>query len=156
MGSCARGITDMAERRHKLVPVPIEQLALADCSIVIMPTRLLPRVGRIELAIARAHTADVSLRHGLSWLFRMTDLQADVTAFGITFGVSYNKEQLGIRGGVFGSDPVSFHFPLPQSGTDGYELKTVLVFVKELSKALAVQLGAEIRDTVVDWVGDLF
>jgi len=136
--------------------VPIAELDVRDSRIVVMPTKLLPRLGRIELDIARAHTTDVSLQHGLSWLFRMQQLEASVSAMGVTFGVDYRKERLGIRGGVFGSAEHSIHFPLPQPGPDGYELKTVLLFAKELSKALGRELKDEIADTVADWIGDLF
>jgi hypothetical protein len=152
----ARGIYDLAERRKKLVPVAIDELDLYDARIIVMPTKLLPRLGRIELEIERAHTTGVSLRHGLSWLFRMQELHARVHAAGFTFGVQYGDEHLGISGGMFGATPLSIRFPLPQPGPDGYELETVLIFVKELSKAIASQVKDGVKEQVLDWVGDIF
>jgi hypothetical protein len=152
----ARGMYDLAERREKISAIPIGELDIANSSIVVMPTKLLPRLGRIELVLDRVHTSDVSLRHGLSWLYQMRELDASVNVVGLSFGVRYDRETLGLSGGVFGSTPVDIHFPLPQPGPDGYELATVLQFAKQLSIAVAGQLEDTVKDYVVDWVTDLF
>lgn len=152
----ARGLYDLAERRKRIIPIPIGELDLKRSSLVVMPTKLLPKLGRVTVTFERVHTTDVSLRHGLSWLFRMQELTASVEALGFHFGVDYSGEQLGVSGGIFGSDPVSIRFPLPQPDPDGSEIKTILRFAKELSMALGSELKATVKDAVLDWVGDLF
>jgi len=152
----ARGLYDLAERRKRIVPIPIGELDLKHSSVVVMPTSLLPKLGRITVALDRVHTTDVSLRHGLSWLFRMQELTASVEALGFQFGVDYSGEQLGISGGMFGSDPVSIRFPLPVPDPNGSEIKTILRFAKELSKAIGSELKDTVKDAVLDWVSDLF
>jgi hypothetical protein len=152
----ARGLYDLAERRKRIVPIPIGELDLRRSSIVIMPTALLPDLGRIDVALDRVHTTGVSLRHGLSWMFNMQELTASVEALGFHFGVDYGDEQLGISGGMFGSDPVTLRFPLPAPDPGGSEIKTVLRFAKALSIAIGSELKDTVKDAVLDWVGDLF
>jgi hypothetical protein len=152
----ARGLVDLAERRRRLIPIPVGELSLSRSSIAVMPTSYLPGLGRLELRIARVHTTDFSLRHGLSWVFRMRELDATAEALGVSVGVAYDRESLALSGGLFGSDPIRIAFPLPQPGPDGYELQTILLFAKQLATSLGDELTTEIKDTVTDWLGDLF
>jgi hypothetical protein len=139
----ARGAVAMA-RRPPPEPMRLRSLALRDARIALMPTTWLPRFGRIELSVEEAVTGPLVLRDGLSWMFAVERLRARASVpGGVDVALGYADETLSVGAGLFGAEPVTLHFPLPDPDLGGFELEQVRVLASRLARALAREIGAE-------------
>lgn len=137
----ARGVHDLARRPRKRRALDIDDLVVTDARLAVVPTALLPRLGRVELTLARARAADVRLADGLTWLARVKELDAKLVLPGFTdVTVGYRDERLRLSGAIFGSEPLSISFQLPPPEEDEGELAYAARVARSLVKELGVEL----------------
>ncbi len=132
----------LALHQREKTPIHVRELVLEDVNMAVMPTALLPRLGRIELRVDRARTGPVVLGSGVSWLFELRELRATADLAGhADIGVAFADDRLSLSGGLFGSRSVSFGFELPDPDPDAFEGAQLLSLAKELTKSLAKELA---------------
>jgi len=151
-----RGALALHERERR--PIRARELVLEDVTLAVMPTALLPNLGRLELRVDRARTGPVVLGSGVSWLFELRELDATADLAGhANIGVAFSSDRLTLRGGLFGSRSVTVGFELPDPDPDAYEGEQLLQLAKSLAKSLARELTVGWFDReVTDRVKDLF
>ena len=137
-----RGVLTMRKPARAL---EVDRFELEDVRIAIMPTTLLPRLGRIDLVIDRAVTDGVALRTGVSWVFALRELVATASLPGdIDISVGYADQRLSLGGASLGSRPISFDFVLPEVAADKFEVAQLVDLAKQLAKQL-------VKEAAGDW-----
>ncbi len=131
-------------RKPEARSLDIDRFELEDVRIAIMPTTLLPRLGRIDLTIDRAVTDGVALRTGVSWVFALRELVATAALPGdIAVSVGYRDQRLSLGGESLGSRPISFDFILPEVADDKFEVAQLASLAKQLAKQLVKQAAGD-------------
>lgn len=120
-------------------PVRMQSLRLEDLELTLMPTALLPNLGRIEVHLERAVTGPLVLRNAMSWLFALDDIHAVVAAGGTSAEVDFTGDQLRVGAGLFGSRPITVPFRLPEPDPDALELDQLKTLAYALARALGPQ-----------------
>jgi hypothetical protein len=150
-GSGAVGLR--GDRRAE--PVRMESLRLTDVDVVLMPTALLPRLGRIDVHLDHAVTGPLVLRNAMSWLFALDDLHAVVDVGGASAQVAYENGALGVGAGLLGSRPITVPFRMPRPDPEALEIEQLKTLALALGKALGPAaagrwLGRQVLDRLLD------
>jgi hypothetical protein len=134
------GAGALASRNLDHEPMHVGSIDLRDARIVLMPTAVLPNVGRVELDIEQAHTGACTLSTGISWVFALERLQAVARLPGdVSVAVGYGDEHLSIGAGLFGSEPVRVRFAIPKPEPGKLELAQLADLGKALGKSVLKQ-----------------
>lgn len=140
------GAGALASREHEHRPVRVGSIDIRDATITLMPTAHLPTLGRVELAIAHAHTGPVTLTTGVSWVFALEALAATARLPGdVSVAVGYAGQQLSVGAGLFGSDPIAVEFPIPKPDPATLEVAQLAELAKALGKAV-------LKEGARDWL----
>jgi len=128
-------------------PTGVQRVVIRDAAIRLLPSALLPDLGRIEIRIERAVAGPTQLRTPLSWIFALEELRAsfDLPA-GITVHLGYRGGVMSASGSVFGSAPVEIPVKLPvREATDDAraELQRLVQFGKDVAERLVAQRANE-------------
>lgn len=130
----ARGLAAVAQRER--TPLDIGELVVEDSSVAVMPTALVPGIGRIEATLKRAVARPAALTGGLSWLDELAELDATLTApAGVSVTTRYRPGQLALSGSWFGVRPIAIPFEIPDLDPDDDELAQLRVLVTEVARA---------------------
>jgi hypothetical protein len=134
MNLSARGLAAMARRPRQ--PLELGELVLEDSSVAVMPTAFMPGIGRVEAQLTRAVARPANLTGGLSWLEKLVELDATVTApAGVAITTRYRPGSLALSGSWFGSAPITIPFEIPHLDPEADELAHVRVLVTEVVRA---------------------
>ncbi len=137
-----RGMFEM--RRPEARPLDVERFELEDVHLAVMPTTLLPELGRIDIGVQRARTGPVELRTGVSWIFKLEELAATAELPGsISVAVGYAEQELSLGGAAFGSRPMRLRFVLPEVDPDQFEIAQLGKLAKQLAKQLVKQAAGD-------------
>jgi hypothetical protein len=152
----ARGIAEVVTRERQ--PLHLETLELRDATITIMPTAVLPALGRLELSIAHARARDVELSHGLSWLSGLRELTARaVVPGGVEAGVAFVQGELTLSGAFLGAAPIRVPFRMPTVERGAYELDHLKAIAKEILRTAGkVLLEKTVRDKLLESAWKVF
>ncbi|HEY8145002.1 MAG TPA: hypothetical protein VIG06_20120, partial [Kofleriaceae bacterium] len=133
-------------------PLEVGELVLEDVSVAVMPTALLPGLGRVEAKLARAVARPANLTGGLSWLDGLAELDATFKApGGVAVTTRYAPGSLALSGSWFGSKPITLPFEIPDLDPDAYEIEQLRVLVTEVLRAAGRGLVREVaKDAVLD------
>jgi hypothetical protein len=132
-----------ALRDLRAEPVQVRRLRLAQVTLQIAPTALLPWLGRVDVEIAQATTRPVAMRSALGWIMAVEALEARVDAPGMTAAVGYRDRTLRVTSSLLGPVPVVVPFELASGVSDtsdeiaalrGVALRLVQVLGKEKVK----------------------
>ena len=141
----ALGAVDVARRERS--PVRVEELVIEDATLALMPTALLPGLGRVEARVERAVAGPVELGSGLAWLRDLRELDGAVSApGGLELGARFRAGELTLTGSLFGSRPLAIPLRLPELDPAASELEVVRAVVTEVIRAGA---GRFARDAAV-------
>jgi hypothetical protein len=146
----ARGLAAVARKDSQ--PLEVGELVLEDISVAVMPTALLPGLGRVEAKLARAVARPANLTGGLSWLDGLAELDATFKApGGVAVTTRYAPGSLALSGSWFGSKPITLPFEIPDLDPDAYEIEQLRVLVTEVLRAAGRGLVREVaKDAVLD------
>ncbi len=134
MSLSARGLVAMARRERR--PLDIGELVVEDSSLAVMPTALMPGIGRVEARLTRAVARPANLTGGLSWLDKLVELDATLDApAGVSITTGYRPGSLALSGSWFGTAPVTIPFEIPELDPDDDELGHLRVLVTEVVRA---------------------
>lgn len=152
MNLSARGLAAVVRREGDRKPLEVGELVLEDVSLAVMPTALLPGLGRIETTIARAVARPANLAGGLSWLDGLAELDSTFKApGGVGVTTRYRAGSLALSGSWFGSTPVTIPFEIPDLDPDAYEIDQLKVLVGEIVRAAGRRMVREAaKDAVLD------
>jgi len=151
-----RGAWALRDRESE--PMRVRELLIEDATVSIMPTTLLPNLGRLDLRVERARTGPVVLGSGVSWIFELEELDASADLAGhVNLGVGFADEELTLTGGLFGSRAITVGFTLPEPDPNALEGRQLLQLAKQLAKALVTDVAKgwfdrQIRDRFKDLV----
>lgn len=130
----ARGLAAVA--RGERTPLEIGELVLEDARFAVMPTALLPGLGRVEATVARAVARPAQLTGGLSWLDGLAELDASLSApAGLAVSTRYRPGSLALSGSWFGSRPITIPFRIPDLDPEDDEIAQLRVLVAEVVRA---------------------
>ncbi len=130
----ARGLAAVAQRDRE--PLAVGELVLEEVSLAVMPTALLPGLGRVEAKLARAVARPANLTGGLSWLDQLVELDSTFTApAGVAVTMRYAPGSLALSGSWFGSTPIAIPFQIPDLDPNADELEQLRVLVTEVLRA---------------------
>jgi hypothetical protein len=138
-------------RGRKKSPITVDELVVEDAKIALLPTAILPELGRIEVTVERARAGPTTFRTALSWVFALDDLVArlDLPA-GITVRLTYRGGVLSVAGGMFGETPVEVPFEIPTLDP-AREAEQLAELGKQLLRKVAVdRAGGWLERTVVE------
>lgn len=141
MSLSAPGALSLPERPER-PPMRVGGLHLEDVTLALMPTALLPGLGRIEVSVAEARTGPVELRSSIDWVFAVRELRATAELPGGIMdqaSVHYGQGQLTIGGSIFGSTPMTVPFELPRPDPDALEQDKLRVLARAIIEQLAVK-----------------
>jgi hypothetical protein len=128
-------------------PLHAGRVVIDDAQLVFAPSALLPEVGRVAIAVARAEVGDTRFKTPLSWLFALRQLDATIELpAGLTLALRYDHGLLRVSGALFGATPVTVPVALPaaQPGDDARtEIARLAAFGKEVAQRLVVQRAAD-------------
>lgn len=134
MSLSARGLAAVARRERQ--PLEIGELLVEDSSVAVMPTAFMPGLGRVEARLTRAVARPANLTGGLSWLDKLTELDATLSApAGVAVTTRYRPGSLALSGSWFGSAPIVLPFAIPQLDPADDELGHLRVLVTEVVRA---------------------
>src|SRR5690349_2382752 len=153
----ARGLAAAAGREREPSDLMIEHLRIEDAEMALMPTALLPGLGRVEVRVASARASNVTVSSAVSWMAGMTALDAGVKLpAGIDVGAAYADGGLVVKGSLFGSAPLAIPLEMPTLDPRAYEVDQLRALAKALLAAGGARLfGAAAKDAVMDGVRDL-
>jgi hypothetical protein len=135
----------LALRERDAEPLRVREFLLEDVNIAVMPTTILPKLGRVEMRVARGRTGPVVLGSGVSWIFELRELDASAGLPGnVDVRVGYADEKLSLGGGFFGSRQVTVGFELPEPDPDAFEVEQLVQLAKKLARTV-------IKDMAKDW-----
>ena len=141
-----------AVMRKERAPLEVGELVLEDVSVAVMPTAILPGLGRIEAKVARAVARPAKLTGGLSWLDKLIELDSTLSApGGVAVTTRYRPGSLALSGSWFGSSPITIPFEMPHLDPDAYEIDQLKVLVTEVVRAAGrVMVREAAKDAVLD------
>lgn len=150
-GAGAAGLR--GERRAE--PVRMDSLRLEDVDLTLMPSALLPRLGRVEIHLDRAVTGPLVLRNAMSWLYALDEIHAVVDVGGASAAIDYAGGELAVGAGLLGSRPITVPFQLPTPDPDALELEQLEVLALALARTLAPEaakrwLGRQVLDRLFE------
>jgi hypothetical protein len=150
MSLSARGLAGMARRERK--PLELGELVVEDSSVAVMPTALMPGIGRVEATLTRAVARPASLTGGLSWLDKLVELDATVDGpGGLSVATRYRPGSLALSGSWFGAAPITLPFAIPHLDPDADELAHIRVLITEVVRAAGLGIMREAaRGAVLD------
>lgn len=136
-------------------PVSMQSLRLTEVTIVVTPTALMPRLGRVEVQLERAVTGPLELRNAMSWVHALEELRAVVDVGGASGAVDYGAGELSVGAGLFGSRPITVPFRLPRPEPEALELAQLKSVAAALARALGPAaarrwLGRELLERLLD------
>lgn len=134
--------------RQREVPLRVDRVVIEDAVFVLMPSALVPGLGRIEIRVARAVSGATVFRSPLSWLFTLRELRASVDVAGAAIEVRYANGVVGASGSVFGSAPIELPFVIPLADPPA-DAKAEIARLIALGKQLAQDLLAR---RASDWL----
>jgi hypothetical protein len=151
----ARGLAAVA--RKDRTPLEVGELVLEDVVVAVMPTAILPAVGRVEVRLARAVARPANLTGGLSWLDDLIELESTLSApAGVAVTTRYRPGSLALSGSWFGSTPIDIPFEIPDLDPEDYEIDQLRVLAAELVRAAGRRMVREVaKDKVLDTLKDL-
>lgn len=130
----ARGLAAVARKDRQ--PLEVGELVLEDVAVAVMPTAILPGLGRVEARIARAVARPANLTGGLSWLDQLAELDSTFSApGGVAVTTRYTPGSLALSGSWFGARPISIPFQIPDLDPDDYEIDQLRVLAAEVLRA---------------------
>jgi hypothetical protein len=146
----ARGLAAVARRDR--TPLEVGELVLEDVVIAVMPTAVLPGLGRVEARLSRAVARPANLTGGLSWLDQLVELDSTLRApAGVAVTTRYRPGSLALSGSWFGSTPIDIPFEIPDLDPDAYEIDQLRVLVAEVVRAAGRRMVREAaKDKVLD------
>jgi hypothetical protein len=134
MSLSARGLAAVARRER--TPLEIGELVVEDATFAVMPTALLPALGRAEAVVARAVARPAQLTGGLSWLDGLVELDATLSApAGVALATRYRPGSLALSGSWFGSRPITIPFQIPDLDPADDEIAQLRALVGEVVRA---------------------
>lgn len=141
-----------AVTRKDRTPLEVGELVLEDSSLAVMPTALLPGLGRMEAVLKRVVARPANLEGGLAWLDELVELDATFTApAGVAVTTSYRPGSLALSGSWFGTTPITIPFQIPELDPDAYEVEQLKVLVAEVLRATGRLMVREAaKDAVLD------
>jgi hypothetical protein len=135
----------------KAEPVRMRSLRLEDVELTLMPTALLPGLGRVEVHLERAVTGPLVLRNALSWVFALGEIHAVVDVGGASAEVDYTSGQLRVGAGLFGAKPLTVPFRIPEPDPDALELDQLKTLAIAVGKAIGPRAaGRWLRNQLLD------
>jgi hypothetical protein len=139
----SRAVLEVRDRKRK--PIAVDELIVDDAKVSLMPTALVPGLGRIDVTIEHGRAGPTVFRTALSWVFSLEELQArlDLPA-GITVRLIYKHGKLSLQGGLFGQTPVEVPFEIPKLDPTR-EIDQLVELGKDLLRKVTV-------DRATDWV----
>ena len=157
MSVSARGLAEAAAREREPSDLTVEHLVIEDAEMAVMPTALLPGLGRVEARVARAEASDVTVSSAVSWLGGITALDGGVKLpGGIDVGAAYADGGMVVRGSLFGSTPLTIPLELPTLDPRAYEADQLRALAMAVLKAGGTRLlGAAAKDALLDGVRGL-
>jgi len=130
----ARGLAAVAQRER--TPLEIGELVVEDSSVAVMPTALMPGIGRVEAGLKRAVARPANLTGGLSWLDKLVELDATLSApAGVSVTMRYQPGSLALSGSWFGIRPITIPFDIPHLDPKADELGQLRVLIGEVVRA---------------------
>lgn len=137
-------LSPLAFRKRKPAkPMKMGGLEVKNVTIRLVPTPLMPSLGKAKAVIEYARTGPMEMRSGLSWLFHMRTLRAHADLpRDVVLDIDYSDEHLTLKGPIFNNEPLRMHFPLPQPDPDALETAQAVALGKSLGKVL-VKSGGE-------------
>jgi hypothetical protein len=150
MDLSARALAAVGRKDRKTLEVG--ELVVEDASLAVMPTALLPGLGRVQAVLVRAVARPANLEGGLAWLDKVVELDATFTApGGVAVTTSYRPGALALSGSWFGSTPVTIPFEIPDLDPDAYEIEQLKVLVTEVVRAAGRRMVREAaKDAALD------
>jgi hypothetical protein len=139
-------LSPLAFRKRKPAkPMRMGGLEVKNVRIRLIPTPLMPSLGKSQAVIDYARTGPMEMRSGLSFLFHLRRLQAHADLpHDVHLGVRYEDEYLSLKGPIFDEKPLKVHFPLPKPDPDALETAQAVALGKSLGKVLIASGGAEL------------
>ena len=146
----ARGLAAVARKGR--TPLEVGELVLEDVAVAVMPTAILPGVGRVEVRLTRAVARPANLTGGLSWLDDLVELESTLSApAGVAVTTRYRPGSLALSGSWFGSTPIDIPFEIPDLDPAAYEIDQLRVLVTEVVRAAGRRMVREVaKDKVLD------
>jgi hypothetical protein len=130
----ARGLAAMAKGGRE--PLEVGELVVEDSSVAVMPTALVPGLGRVEARLTKATARPARLTGGLSWLDQLMELDATLSApAGVAVTLRYRPGALALSGSWFGSTPIEIPFAIPDLDPEADEIEHLRVLVAEVIRA---------------------
>jgi hypothetical protein len=131
--------------RPKRPPLHVDHIIIDDARLELLPSAIVPDLGRIAIAIAIAHAdaGATTFKTPLSWLFALRELRATVELpAGITLSLTYDRGELRVAGGMFGATPIALPVALPVvdiSDDPRAELAKLVDFAKDVAARLVTR-----------------
>ena len=146
----ARGLAAVARKGR--TPLEVGELVLEDVSVAVMPTAILPGLGRVESRLTRAVARPADLTGGLSWLDQLVELESTLSApGGVAVTTRYRPGFLALSGSWFGSTPIEIPFEIPDLDPAADEIEQLRVLLAEVVRAAGRRMVREAaKDAVFD------
>lgn len=148
----AQGALALHSRERK--PLHMGSLALEDVDIAVMPSAMVPGLGRVEMQMENARTGPLAIASAIDWAFAVRTLDAKVMLpGGFALDVRYGDGQLAVGASVLGAEVITVPFELPEPAPLASEAEKlgvlVMAGIKALGKeGLALWLKYELTDRV--------
>jgi hypothetical protein len=129
--------------RPKRPPLHVDRITIDGARLELLPSAIVPDLGRITIAIAHADAGATTFKTPLSWLFALRELRATVELpAGITLSLTYDRGELRVAGGMFGATPIALPVALPVvdiSDDPRAELAKLVDFAKDVAARLVTR-----------------
>jgi hypothetical protein len=151
----SRAVLEVRDRKRK--PIAVDELIVDDVKVSLMPTALLPGLGRVDVTVEHGRAGPTVFRTALSWVFGLQELRArlDLPA-GITIRLIYAGGKLSLAGGLFGDTPVEIPFEIPKLDPER-EIDQLIELGKDVLKKATVGRASDlvrgVRDKIHDVIG---
>jgi hypothetical protein len=134
-------------RRPTRTPRQVGRVVIDDARFELLPSEVVPNLGRVAIAIEHAEAGDTVWKTPLSWIFALGALRATVEVpAGTTVQLSYAQGELRVSGGIWGAAPVALPVALPvrdAADDPAAELAKLVAFGKDVARQLVVRRAGD-------------
>lgn len=128
-------------------PLRAAHVVLRDGALVLLPSALVPGLGRIEVTVEHVEAGPTTFKSPLSWIFSMKELRATLLLpSSIVVKLHYAGGVLRMSGGAFGVTPVELPLDLPVADVADdaqAEIAKLVAFASELARDLAMRRATD-------------
>jgi len=133
----------LTTQRPRRAPLRAERVVLRRGTVVLLPSALVPGLGRVEISVEHVEAGPTTFKTPLSWIFAIEELRASLSLpSSIVVNLHYVAGVLRIAGGVFGSTPIELPIDLPvaDAADDAQaEIAKLSALGAEIAKELALR-----------------